>query len=125
MVMKERTTIRETFREHPEGPFEKKGNTRMIEPERDRHVDTLMSVFDLRIHRALCLPKGISTRVFYLYDKKRNIQQFRVLNRNMSGDIHSKIEAWLEENILDHDVIARLVANEMDADTLSPGGKPQ
>jgi len=89
------------------------------DPDHDRTVETLMSVFDLRIQQALHLEKGISTRVFYLYDRKRNIQQFRILGRNMSKDTHSRILAWLTEHVQDHDAISRLIANEMDGDNLT------
>jgi len=92
----------------------------MNETERDRSVDTLMSIFDLKIHRALQLEKGVSARVFYWYDKKNNIRRFRVLDRKLSEEMQSRIMAWLTENVSEHDVIARLVANEMDADRMPP-----
>jgi len=94
----------------------------MNETERDRSVDTLMSIFDLKIHRALQLEKGISARVFYWYDKKTDVRQFRVLNRKLSNEIQSRITTWLTENVSEHEVIARLVANEMDADRMCPEG---
>lgn len=92
----------------------------MTDIERKRHVDALMAIFDLKIHRALCLDQGVSTRVLFHYDKALNIQRFKVLNRHMPEHLHTRITAWLEENVLDHDLIGSLVANEMDADTL-PG----
>jgi hypothetical protein len=89
----------------------------MIEEERDRHIDTLMSIFDLKIQSALNLEKRVSTRVRFLYDKKRNIKQFKVLNYNMPNDINSRILAWLDDNIKDNSIIVNLTQNEMDADS--------
>ena len=90
----------------------------MIEPERNRHLHALMSVFDLRIHRAAHLEQGVSARILYVYDKGGNIRRFKVLNRNLPQEVHARITLWLEENGPDHGVISALVSNEMDADTL-------
>lgn len=90
----------------------------MIEPERERQLDTLMSIFDLKIHRVLRLDKGVSARVLYYYDKDRNIRRFKVLSRDMSAEVHARITSWLEENLPDHAVISDLASNEMDADSL-------
>ncbi len=91
----------------------------MTEPERERHLHSLMSIFDLKIQRVLHLDRGVSARVLFVYDKDRNIRRFKVLNRNISREVHAKITAWLEENIQDHGIIGALAANEMDADTLA------
>ncbi|MGD8389343.1 MAG: hypothetical protein PVG49_19510 [Desulfobacteraceae bacterium] len=91
----------------------------MNDIERERHVDTLMAIFDLKIHHALCLDRGVSTRVLFHYDRDLCIRRFKVLNRNITEPLHTRIMTWLEENVLDHDLIGSLSANEMDADTLS------
>jgi len=94
----------------------------MTDIERERHVDTLMAIFDLKIHRALCLDQGVSTRVLFHYDRDLRIRRFKVLNRNIPEPLHARIMTWLEENVLDHDLIGSLSANEMDADTLPVKG---
>jgi hypothetical protein len=78
-----------------------------------------MSVFDLKIQRALRLEQGVSTRVVFCYDRDRDIRRFKVLNRDMPEDVHARVTAWLEENVRDHAVIGALVANEMDGDNLN------
>ena len=90
----------------------------MTESERERPLHSLMSVFDLKIQRALRLEQGVSTRVIFLYDRDRGIHRFKVLNRNMPEGVHARITAWLEENVQDHAVVGALVANRMDGDTL-------
>lgn len=45
----------------------------------ERMVDSLDSVFDLRIHRALNLPESVSTRVMLTYRKIDNRTTFRVV----------------------------------------------
>lgn len=91
----------------------------MTESERERPLHSLMSVFDLKIQRALRLEQGVSTRVIFLYDRDRGIHRFKVLNRNMPEGVHARITAWLEENVRDHAVVGALVANRMDGDTLN------
>jgi hypothetical protein len=78
-----------------------------------------MSVFDLKIQRALRLENGVSTRVIYTYDRDRDIQRFTVLKGGMPEEVRSRITAWLEENVRDHAVVGGLVANEMDGDSLN------
>ena len=91
----------------------------MTESERERPLHSLMSVFDLKIQRALRLEQGVSTRVIYTYDKDRDIQRFKVLKGRVPDDVHARITAWLEENVRDHAVVGALVANEMDGDSLT------
>lgn len=91
----------------------------MTESERERPLHSLMSVFDLKIQRALRLEQGVSARVIFFYDRDRGIHRFKVLNRNMPKGVHARITAWLEENVRDHAVVGALVANQMDGDTLN------
>lgn len=91
----------------------------MTESERERPLHSLMSVFDLKIQRALRLEQGVSTRVIFFYDRDRGIHRFKVLNRRIPAGVLARITAWLEENVRDHATVGALVANEMDGDSLS------
>gem|GEM_PF-868633 len=98
-----------------------KGSDCMTDSERKRPLHSLMSVFDLKIQRALHLERSVSARVIFFYDKDRGIQRFKVLNRNMPAGVHARITAWLEENVRDHHIIGALAANEMDGDNIKEG----
>jgi hypothetical protein len=69
-----------------------------------RHVKKLLSVFDLQDCPSLRLPKGVSSRVMFHYDEKANIKEFKILNRNITGDEDSRIRKWLHEHTdhMDH-----------------------
>jgi hypothetical protein len=82
-----------------------------------RVIDKFMSVFDLRIGRTLNLPASVSTRVMFIYDKKANTQEFKVLNTELPRHMNTKITSWLKENIQIDDILYGMNSNRMDADT--------
>lgn len=88
----------------------------MIEDENNRHIDSFMSVFDLKIQTALNLEKRLSIRVRFSYDKNRDIRKFKILNYNMSDDLLQRIIAWLDKNAKDNNFIMNLADNKMNAD---------
>jgi hypothetical protein len=81
----------------------------------ERYVDGLVSVFNLRIGQALGLPRRLSTRVMYTYDRQENRRNFTILNNDIPDETNAKLESWLERNIFT-DVINDLKSNELDGD---------
>ena len=83
----------------------------------ERHVDGLVSVFNLRIGQALGLPQRLSTRVMYTYDRQENRRNFTILSRDIPEEMNIKLKSWLEKNIFT-DVICDLKSNELDGDRI-------
>jgi hypothetical protein len=81
----------------------------------ERYVDGLVSVFNLRIGQALGLPRRLSTRVMYTYDRQENRRNFTILSKDIPDEMSAKLESWLEKNIFT-DVINDLKSNELDGD---------
>ncbi|MBW1717138.1 MAG: hypothetical protein JRI94_09135 [Deltaproteobacteria bacterium] len=67
--------------------------------EKKRHVNKLLSVFDLSDCGDLSLPGGALSRVMFAYDEKEDSREFTILTREIPEEIRSKITSWLEENI--------------------------
>ena len=84
----------------------------------ERIVDGLVSVFNLRIGEALGLPRRLSTRVMYTYDRQEDRRNFTILNNDMSDEMSVKLKSWLEENIFT-DVISDLKSNELEGDLMA------
>ena len=84
----------------------------------ERVVDRVVSVFHLRIGEALGLPRRLSTRVVYTYDRQENRRHFTILNRDMSDEMNATLKSWLEKNIFT-DVITDLKSNELDGDHMA------
>lgn len=84
--------------------------------EKQRDVKKSLSIFDLRIYKALNLPASILTRVMFLYDRKEDKKEFKVLDNRISPEMRQRIRSWLEENICDYDSIRHYKDNEVDAD---------
>ena len=89
-----------------------------------RHVNKLLSVFDLKIWEALGLPENVSCRVMFIYDKKQNLKKFNVLKNGMPKEIHRKLTLWLEQNIRVDDVAFGLKSNELNADDFAKSKIP-
>ena len=84
--------------------------------ERKRDVVSSMTIFNLNINKALCLPENISTRIMLVYDKTKNVREFRILNSGINEDIDGRITSWLEENIEVEDIVHGLNSSEINAD---------
>ena len=67
--------------------------------EKKRHVNKLLSVFDLSDCRDLNLPGGALGRVMFSYDEKEDSRKFTILTREIPEEIRSKITSWLEKNV--------------------------
>ena len=83
-----------------------------------RHVDKLLSVFDLTIGEALNLTEAISIRVMFIFDRVENVRKFVILDDNIRKQTSDKLKLWLEENIDVSHVAHRLESNQLDADNL-------
>ena len=84
-----------------------------------REIAKLSSVFDVNIHQALDLADSISVRVLLRYDRKENRKEFTVLAKEMEKETHSRIVAWLVDNVDVSDVTCRYLENALEADQWS------
>ena len=84
-----------------------------------RHVDKLLSVFDLTICEALRLPQTISIRVMFIYDRVADVRKFVILNDKIRKQTSDKLTLWLQENLDVYHVAHGLKSNQLDADDLS------
>jgi hypothetical protein len=89
-----------------------------------RHVNKLLSVFDLTIWEALALPENVSCRVMFIYDKKQKLKRFNILNNGIPKEIHMKLTLWLEQNICVNDIAFGLKSNELNADDFAKSKTP-
>lgn len=83
-----------------------------------RHVDKLLSVFDLTICEALSLTETISIRVMFIYDRVEKVRKFVILNDEIRKQTSDKVTLWLEENVDAYHVAYGLESNQLDADNL-------
>jgi hypothetical protein len=72
---------------------------------KERHVDKLMSVFSIMIGKDLGLPENVSTQVVFVYNRKANVREFNLIDKEMNEDMTRRITSWLEKNVDVHDVI--------------------
>jgi hypothetical protein len=84
-----------------------------------RHYNSLFSVFDLTIHKALGLPESVSIRVMLTYDRARNERKFVILKAEIPKEMQDRLTSWLEENVETDDIAYGLRANILDADRFS------
>ena len=85
----------------------------------ERMVDSLDSVFDLRIHRALNLPESVSTRVMLTYRKIDNRTTFKVVAAKTTEEMKNKITSWLDDHIHFEDLVSHLGCEEIDMDSFT------
>jgi hypothetical protein len=83
-----------------------------------RHVDKLLSVFDLTICEALSLTETISIRVMFIYDRVEKVRKFVILNDKIRKQTSDKLTLWLEENVDAYHVAYGLESNQLDADNM-------
>ena len=86
--------------------------------EKNREVVRLMSVFNLNTNKAPHLPGNTSARIMFVYDKLKNIREYRILDSGMTEETDRRIRSWLEENIEVDDVIHGLSSSDINADDL-------
>lgn len=88
--------------------------------DRKRHVNRLLSIFDLGDYRGSGLPADLSARVMFLYDEKENVSEFRMLDRDLPIETNLKIASWLRDNLNVADLIHKLSYRADDAETIDP-----
>ena len=84
--------------------------------ERRQGIQKMTSIFDIRIGKALDLHIHMTIRVMFIYDKEKQIKEFRILDNSITPETKLKIHRWLQETIVDIKVIQSLGSNVMDAD---------
>lgn len=84
--------------------------------EKNREVVRLMSIFNLNTNRAPHLPENTSTRIMLVYDKFKNIREYKILDSGMNEETGRRIQSWLEENIEVDDVIHGIKLSDINAD---------
>lgn len=80
---------------------------------KERHVDKLMSVFSIIIGEDLGLPENVSTQVVFVYNRKANVREFNLIDKEMNEDMTRRITSWLEKNVDVQDVIHGLKSKGM------------
>jgi hypothetical protein len=73
--------------------------------EKKREVVRLLSVFNLNANKTPNLPENTSARIMFVYDKLKNIREYRILDSGMTEEMERRIRSWLDENIEVDDVI--------------------
>jgi hypothetical protein len=82
--------------------------------ENKRYVDKILSVFDLIHCQALGLPEEVSIRVMFVYDRKENIKDFKLLGNTISRESADRINSWLKKNVHNYEMICHSTSNEID-----------
>ena len=85
---------------------------------KERDVDKLVSIFDVRIQKALNLEECISARVMLSYDKGKNSREFKVLSKQIPEEMKHRIKLWLETHMDLNDFVTRSSLDCVDADNL-------
>ena len=84
--------------------------------ENKRDVIRLLTIFNLNINKTPCLPENTSTRIMFVYDKLKNIREYKILDSGMTEEMDRRIRSWLEENVEVEDVIHGLNSSDINAD---------
>ena len=84
--------------------------------KKEREVVRLVSVFNLHAAKTPHLPENTSARIMLVYDKLKNIREYKILDSGMTEEKDRRIQSWLEENIGVEDVIHGLKSNDINAD---------
>jgi hypothetical protein len=84
--------------------------------ENRREVVRSLSVFNLDANKTPNLPENTSARIMFLYDKLKNIREYKILNSGMTEEMGRQIRSWLEDNIEIDDVIHGLYSSNINAD---------
>ena len=84
--------------------------------EKKREVVRSLSVFNLSANKTPHLPENTSARIMLVYDKMKNIREYKILNSGMNEETDRRIRSWLEENIEVEDMIHGLNTSDINAD---------
>ena len=86
--------------------------------EKKREVVRSLSVFNLNAEKTPYLPENTSARIMFVYDKPKNIREYKILDSGMNEEMGCQIRSWLEENIEVDDMIHGLNSNDINADDI-------
>jgi hypothetical protein len=78
-----------------------------------RAIQTLLSVFDLRIIDGSNLAELASARIVFLFDKNKNLREFSIVDSNMPHELQDRLRAWLERNIDPGEIAEAMKSNSM------------
>ena len=84
--------------------------------EKKREVVRLLSVFNLNTNKTPHLPENTSARIMLVYDKLKNIREYKILDSGMAEEMERRIRSWLDENIEVDDVICGMNSSDINAD---------
>jgi len=64
-----------------------------------RVINTLLSVFDLKIIDGSNLEELASARIVFIFDKDKNVREFSIVDSKMPHELQERLRAWLEKNV--------------------------
>ena len=79
--------------------------------EKKREVVRSLSVFNLNANKTPHLPENTSARIMLVYDKLKNIREYKILDSNITEEKGRRIQSWLDENVQVDDVIQAKIVN--------------
>jgi len=65
----------------------------------ERAINTLLSVFDLKIIDGSNLKELASARIVFIFDKNKDLREFSIVDSKMPHELQERLRAWLEKNI--------------------------
>ena len=65
----------------------------------ERTINTLLSVFDLRIIDGANLEELASARIVFIFDQGKNLREFSIVDSKMPHEFQDKLRTWLEKNM--------------------------
>jgi hypothetical protein len=63
--------------------------------EKRREVVRSLSVFDLNANKTPNLPENTSARIMFVYDKLKNIREYKILDSAMTEQMGRQMRSWL------------------------------
>lgn len=82
-----------------------------------RTVKRLSKIIDLLNHESARLIGKTSVRVRYDYDALSNLEEYTVLNSDISKESADNIVMWLKENVKTEEMINGIASNRLDMET--------
>ncbi len=77
-----------------------------------REIENLFCIFNLSVCSPLQLNQPISTRVLFIYDKKRNKKEVRILHKGITEEARSRLVSWVEDNVEVDDIRNNILSSE-------------
>lgn len=67
--------------------------------EKERLTHNMISVLDLKIIDSSDLEELASARIVFVFDHRKNVRQFSIVDSKMPHEFQDKLRTWLEKNI--------------------------